>query len=81
MGNYNPDPHVCDSYCYTPSPFAPATPGRLVPVHHGARTADYDEGPGDPPFCTVCGHEIVTWPAEFGSPGEVHADSSLDFQD
>ena len=79
-GNFNPEPHICDEFCALAEGW-PREIDRLVYVHAGARPVDYNEDLGEPPFCIVCGHELVTWPAAFGAVGELHADSTLEPQD
>ena len=52
--------------------------GAVIGGQPGVRAADYDEATGEPPYCTTCGHEMVSWPEEFGVTGELHADGSLE---
>lgn len=78
--------HVCDNYCIQAARRPEhhvsliLTEGAEVPRHIGVRPTDYppltgDEWPKDPPFCTTCGHELLTEPV---GGVEWHADGGLD---
>lgn len=70
-------PHICNEYCALEVGWD-SQPGRSIDPHQGVRPTSYDEASDEPPCCTVCGHELVTWPEEFGAPEEMHAYADLE---
>lgn len=70
-------PHICNEYCALGVDWA-RQPGRSINPHPGVRPTNYDEASDEPPFCAVCGHELLTWPEDLGAPGELHAYNDLE---
>ena len=81
--------HICDEFCEAGA--AGARSDSAIEPHAPVRPADYPsvaelaEGlpwPDDPPFCAVCGHEMLTVGDLYASGdfSEAHAHADLDPQ-